>query len=122
MEVAETVAVMNRGEIEQVAGPVELYEHPANEFVMEFVGAVNRLGDSFVRPHDLEIALTPNGTTREAMVVRLVHLGFEVRAELVRDDGEALTAQLTRDEAAALELDVGHIVYVRPTRQTSFAA
>ncbi len=121
MEVAETVAVMNHGKIEQVAGPVELYEHPANEFVMEFVGAVNRLGDSFVRPHDLEISLTPNGTTREAMVVRLVHLGFDVRAELLRDDGEAMSAQLTRDEAAALELQQGQIVYVRPTRQTSFA-
>src|SRR6476646_8040938 len=122
MEVAETVAVMNHGKVEQVAGPVELYEHPANEFVMEFVGAVNRLGDSFVRPHDLEIALTPNGTTREAMVVRLVHLGFDVRVELVRDDGEAMSAQLTRDEAAALELHQGQIVYVRPTRQTTFAA
>jgi sulfate transport system ATP-binding protein len=121
MEVAETVAVMNHGKIEQVAGPVELYEHPANEFVMEFVGAVNRLGDSFVRPHDLEISLTPNGTTREAMVVRLVHLGFDVRVELVRDDGEAMSAQLTRDEATALELEQGQIVYVRPTRQTSFA-
>jgi sulfate transport system ATP-binding protein len=122
MEVAETVAVMNHGKVEQVAGPVELYEHPANEFVMEFVGAVNRLGDSFVRPHDLEIALTPNGTTREAMVVRLVHLGFDVRVELVRDDGEALSAQLTRDEAQVLELHEGQIVYVRPTRQTTFAA
>jgi sulfate/thiosulfate transport system ATP-binding protein len=121
MEVAETVAVMNHGKIEQIAGPVELYEKPANEFVMGFVGAVNRVGDTWVRPHDLEISLTPNGTTREAMVVRLVHLGFEVRAELVRDDGEALTAQLTRDEATALELEVGQIVYVRPTRQTSFA-
>jgi sulfate transport system ATP-binding protein len=122
MEVAETVAVMNRGEIEQVAGPVELYEHPANEFVMEFVGAVNRLGDSFVRPHDLEITLTPNGTTREAMVVRLVHLGFDVRVELVRDDGEAMSAQLTRDEAQVMELQQGQIVYVRPTRQTTFAS
>jgi sulfate/thiosulfate transport system ATP-binding protein len=121
MEVAETVAVMNHGRIEQVAGPVELYEHPANRFVMEFVGAVNRLGDSFVRPHDLEIALTPNGTTREAMVVRLVHRGFDVRVELVRDDGEAMSAQLTRDEAMALELHQGQIVYVRPTRQTTFA-
>jgi sulfate/thiosulfate transport system ATP-binding protein len=122
MEVAETVAVMNHGKIEQVAGPVELYEHPANEFVMEFVGAVNRLGDFFVRPHDLELALVPNGETREAMVLRLVHLGFEVRAELVRDDGEQLSAQLTREEAAGLELDVGQIVYVRPTRATTFAA
>jgi len=121
MEVAETVAVMNRGNIEQIAGPVELYEHPANQFVMEFVGAVNRLGDSFVRPHDLELLLHPNGSTREAMVMRLVHLGFEVRAELVRDDGEQLSAQLTRDEAAALELAEGQIVYVRPTRQTTFA-
>jgi sulfate/thiosulfate transport system ATP-binding protein len=122
MEVAETVAVMNRGRIEQVAGPVELYERPANRFVLEFVGAVNRLGDAFVRPHDLELTLEPNGSTREAMVVRLVHLGFEVRVELVRDDGEPLSAQLTRDEAAALELAAGQIVYVRPTRQTTFAA
>src|SRR5690242_13820217 len=120
MEVAETVAVMNRGKVEQVAGPVALYEHPANEFVMEFVGAVNRVGDAFIRPHDLELTLTPNGTTREAMVVRVVHLGFDVRCELVRDDGEALSAQVTRDEAAVLELHEGQIVYIRPTRQTTF--
>lgn len=120
MEVAETVAVMNHGRIEQIAGPEELYERPANQFVMEFVGAVNRLGDAFVRPHDLELALEPNGTTKEAMVVRLVPLGFEVRVELVRDDGEQLSAQLTRDEAAALELAPGQIVYVRPTKQTTF--
>jgi len=122
MEVAETVAVMNHGRIEQIAGPVELYERPANEFVMGFVGAVNRLGDAFVRPHDLELTLEPNGMTKEAMVVRLVQLGFEVRVELVRDDGEQLSAQVTRDEAVALELAPGHIVYVRPTHQTTFAA
>jgi sulfate transport system ATP-binding protein len=122
MEVAETVAVMNHGRIEQVAGPVELYERPANEFVMGFVGAVNRLGDAFVRPHDLELTLEPNGMTNEAMVVRLVQLGFEVRVELVRDDGEQLSAQVTRDEAVALELTPGQIVYVRPTHQTTFAA
>jgi sulfate transport system ATP-binding protein len=121
MEVAETVAVMNHGRIEQVAGPIELYERPANEFVMGFVGAVNRLGDAFVRPHDLEVSLEPNGTTREAMIVRLVQLGFDVRLELVRDDGEQLGAQLTRDQAEALELGPGQIVYVRPTRQTTFA-
>jgi len=122
MEVAETVAVMNHGRIEQVAGPIELYERPANEFVMEFVGAVNRLGDAFVRPHDLEVTLDPNGSTKEAMIVRLVHLGFDVRLELVRDDGEHLAAQLTRDQADALELAPGQIVYVRPTRQTTFAS
>jgi sulfate transport system ATP-binding protein len=121
MEVAEMVAVMNRGRIEQVGGPVELYDRPANEFVMGFVGTVNRLGDSFVRPHDLDLSLEPNGATDEAMVIRLVRLGFEARVELVRADGEQLSAQLTRDEAAALELAPGQIVYVRPTRRTTFA-
>ena len=121
MEVAETVAVMNHGRIEQVADPIELYERPANEFVMGFVGAVNRLGDAFVRPHDLEVTLEPNGSTKEAMIVRLVNLGFDVRLELVRDDGEQLAAQMTREQAESLELGPGQIVYVRPTRQTTFA-
>ncbi len=122
MEVAETVAVMNAGRIEQVAGPVELHERPANEFVMQFVGAVNRIGDRYVRPYDLELSLEPDGTATEAMVVRLVHLGFEVRVELVGDDGAPLAAQLTRAEAAALELAPGDIVWAHPMRQTTFAA
>ena len=121
MEVADEVVVMNRGRIEQVAGPVELYERPANEFVMTFVGQANRLGDAFVRPHDLELVLEPNGATREAMIERIVHLGFEVRIELVGEDGEPLSVQLTRDEAERLELDRGQIVYIRPTRQTTFS-
>jgi sulfate transport system ATP-binding protein len=121
MEVADEVVVMNSGRIEQVAGPVELYERPVNEFVMTFVGQANRLGDAFVRPHDLELVLEPNGATREAMIERIVHLGFEVRVDLVREDGEPLSVQLTRDEAESLELDRGQIVYVRPTRQTTFS-
>ena len=121
MEVADQVVLMNGGRIEQVGGPRELYEHPTNAFVMSFVGPVNRVGDAFIRPHDVELALEPNGSTQEAMVERVVHLGFEVRAELVRDDGERLTAQLSRDEARELELEAGQIVYVRPTRQTVFS-
>ncbi len=120
MEVADEVVVMNSGRVEQVAAPRALYEQPANEFVMGFVGAVNRLDAAFVRPHDVELSLEPNGTTREAMIERLVHLGFEVRVELVRDDGERLSAQVTREQAEALELEKGQIVFVRPTRQTVF--
>jgi sulfate transport system ATP-binding protein len=120
MEVADEVVVMNRGRVEQVAAPLELYERPSNEFVMTFVGQANRIGDAFVRPHDLEIALEPNGSTREAMIERITHLGFEVRVELVREDGEPLEVQLTRDDAERLELDRGQIVYVRPTRATTF--
>jgi len=121
MDVADRVVVMNGGRVEQTAPPRELYDHPANEFVMSFVGPVNRLGDAFIRPHDVELLLEPNGVTQEAMVQRLVHLGFEVRVELVRDDGEVLSAQLTREQVEALELQRGQIVYVRPTRQTVFA-
>ena len=120
MDVADAVVVMNRGRVEQAAGPRELYDAPANEFVMSFVGQANRFGDAWVRPHDLQVTLVPNGSTREAMVERLVHLGFEVRVELVRDDGERLSAQLTREQAEALELEQGQIVYIRPTRETVF--
>jgi sulfate transport system ATP-binding protein len=122
MEVADRIALMNEGRIEQVGTPRELYERPENEFVMSFVGPVNRVGDAWIRPHDLELCAEPNGTTQEAMVERLVHLGFEVRVELVRDDGAHLSAQVTREEAAALELDVGQIVYVRAVRQTTFTS
>jgi sulfate transport system ATP-binding protein len=122
MEVAGQIAVLNEGRIEQVGSPRDLYERPANEFVMGFVGPVNRLGDTFVRPHDVELLLEPDGETQEAMVERVVHLGFEVRVELVRDDGEHLQAQLTQEQAEQLELERGQIVYVRPSRETVFSA
>jgi sulfate transport system ATP-binding protein len=121
MEVADEVVVMHRGRVEQVAGPRDLYDRPANEFVMTFVGQANRVGDAFVRPHDFELLTEPNGTTREAMIERILHLGFEVRVELVRDDGEPLYVQITRDEAERLELTNGQIVFVRPTHATTFA-
>ncbi len=88
---------------------------------MSFVGQANRFGDAWVRPHDFQLTLTPNGTTREAMVERVTHLGFEVRVELTRDDGELFGVQLTRDEAERLELERGQIIYIRPTRATTFA-
>jgi sulfate transport system ATP-binding protein len=55
------------------------------------------------------------------MVERVVHLGFEVRVELVREDGQHLTAQLTQEQAEQLELERGQIVYVRPSRETTFS-
>jgi sulfate transport system ATP-binding protein len=120
MEVAEQIVVMNKGRVEQIAPPRELYDHPANEFVMSFVGPVNKLGNSWVRPHDIELRHEPNGTTREAQIERVVRLGFETRVDLVRDDGERLHVQLTRDEADELELDTGDIVYVRTRRERVF--
>jgi sulfate transport system ATP-binding protein len=121
MEVADRIAVMDRGRIVQVGTPREIYEHPETEFVMSFVGQVNRLGEAWVRPHDLEIALSPNGVTRPVTVERLVHLGFEVRVELAERDGRRMWAQVTRDEADELGLERGAEVHVRTTRERVFS-
>ena len=121
MDVADQIVLMNHGKVEQTGDPRELYENPANKFVMGFVGPVNHIGESYIRPHDFELLLHPNGESTEAMVERLVHLGFEVRVELVRDDGDHFSVQLTRDHAELLELTTGQIVYIKPTRQTTFS-
>jgi sulfate/thiosulfate transport system ATP-binding protein len=121
MEVADRIVVMNHGRIEQVGAPRELYEQPANAFVMGFVGPVTRLGDGLLRPHDVELRTEPNGTTSEAMIERLVHLGFEVRVHLLLSDGQRLYAQVSREDAEQLELRQDQIVFVRPSRVREFS-
>ena len=114
MEVADRIAVMSTGTIEQVGSPREIYDAPATDFVMGFVGPVSRLGHSLVRPHDVAISLVQREDTIEALVKRVVHLGFEVRLELELPDGSTARAQLTRAQAGELEVADGDIVYVRP--------
>jgi len=114
MEISDRIAVMSAGAIEQVGSPREIYDQPASEFVMGFVGPVSRLGDRLVRPHDVTIALEPGEQRIEAMVRRVVHLGFEVRVELELPDGSEARAQLTRAQADELEIARGDIVYARP--------
>jgi sulfate/thiosulfate transport system ATP-binding protein len=120
MEIADQIVLMNHGRVEQVGGPRDLYEEPANEFVMGFVGPVNRLGDLFVRPHDLELRNEPNGQTTPGTVERVVHLGFEVRVELMLEDGRDCWAQVTREEVHELELAPGSKIFVRPRRTRVF--
>ena len=118
MEVADQIAVLNQGRIEQVGGPRDLYEQPATEFVMSFVGPVNRSASAGCGRTTSSVLLEPGDGAEEAMVERIVHLGFEVRVELVGADGEQLWAQVTRDRCEELELGRGQIVYVsrRATR------
>ncbi len=120
MDVANQLVVMNEGRVEQSGTAGELYEQPANEFVMSFVGEVNRIGDAFVRPHDMEVVRDPDQTTVEGMVQRIVALGFEIRAEFVLGDGTEVWAQLTRSELERLELREGQIAYLRPAQAKSF--
>jgi sulfate transport system ATP-binding protein len=120
MEVAEQIVVMNGGRIEQVGTPRELYESPRNEFVMSFIGPVNRIGDAFLRPHDIQIVPAADSGTTEALVQRVVHLGFEVRVELQLGDGRDLWAQVTRTNAEELELAEGQILNVRLAAPRTF--
>jgi sulfate transport system ATP-binding protein len=120
LELADTIVVMHKGRVEQAAPPQQLYDEPANAFVMSFVGPVNRLGEAWVRPHDIELTLEPNGSTRQARVERVVRLGFETRVELLRDDGEELYVQLPRDHTDELQLERGQTVHVRTRRETVF--
>jgi sulfate/thiosulfate transport system ATP-binding protein len=121
MDIAKQLVVMNEGKIEQTGTATELYEAPANQFVMSFVGEVNQLGEHLVRPHDLEILAQANGQTEQAKVMRVVGLGFEVRVELDLGDGKEIWAQLTREQAEQLDLRDGQTVFVRPERTKVFS-
>jgi sulfate transport system ATP-binding protein len=121
MDVAGHIVVMDKGRIEQEGSALELYEHPVNEFVMSFIGPVNRLGDAYVRPHDIDILLEPVEGASEAIIDRVVYLGFEVRVELVHGDGSRAWVQIPRDEAERLEVRAGQIIYARPRNAKVFA-
>jgi sulfate transport system ATP-binding protein len=113
LEVADELVVINHGRVEQVGTPDDLYDKPANEFVMGFLGPVTRLGERLVRPHDIEVFPAHVDQGLRAEVTRLQRIGFEVRADL-RAGTDDLRVQLTRGQAESLELAVGSTVWVRP--------
>jgi sulfate/thiosulfate transport system ATP-binding protein len=136
MEVSDEIVVMNKGRVEQVGSPAEIYDHPATAFVMSFIGPVNVLPSSsnifqsngfdsvhqemFLRPQDVLVDTSPNGTTVPARVSRLIHLGWEVQLELSLEDGQVVTANLTRERFDQLQLEPQQKVYVKPKDAKSF--
>ncbi|BAZ68570.1 MAG: TOBE-like domain-containing protein [Pelatocladus maniniholoensis HA4357-MV3] len=136
MEVSDEIVVMNKGRVEQVGTPADIYDHPATAFVMSFIGPVNVLpstsnifqnngfdsanSEMFLRPQDVIIETSFNGTTVPARVSRLIHLGWEIQAELTLDDGQVVTAHLTRDRFDELNLEPQQKVYVKPKEAKSF--
>jgi sulfate transport system ATP-binding protein len=121
LEVSDEIVVINHGVVEQVGSPDELYDRPANEFVMGFLGPVTRLGAQLVRPHDIEVFGTATEGTTPAEVVRIQRIGFEVRAELQAGDSDPWV-QLTRGQSEALELAPGSAVWVRAAPHASTLA
>jgi sulfate transport system ATP-binding protein len=136
MEVADEIVVMNKGKVEQVGTPAQIYDHPASAFVMSFIGPVNVLPSSakifqssgfestnpetFLRPQDIIIETVGNGTTAQATVSRIIHLGWEIQVELTLDDGQMMTAHLTRERFDELKLEPQAKVYVKPKDAKSF--
>jgi sulfate transport system ATP-binding protein len=114
MEVADEIVVINNGSIEQIGTPDQLYDEPVNDFVMNFLGPVTRLGGVAVRPHDIEILMYPESAAVPATVARLVRLGFEVRVDAIADDGQDVWIQITRGEADRLGLEPGAEIFLRP--------
>jgi sulfate transport system ATP-binding protein len=122
MAIADRIVVLDKGRVQQAGPPRELYEQPANAFVMKFLGPVSSLRDQLVRPHDLVLSTDPADGSLEAMVTRVVYLGFEVRVELELAPEGAVSVQLTKAEADELEIRAGDIVHVRATAAPAFSA
>jgi sulfate transport system ATP-binding protein len=120
MEVADRVAVLNHGKLEQVGAPAELYDFPASEFVLRFVGDAHRLGNRLVRPHDITLQRERKDGGVEVEVERITVLGAEARIDLVDGDGDRLVARVPRDELDQLELERGEILWAQPERTTNF--
>ncbi|KAB0672356.1 sulfate ABC transporter ATP-binding protein [Oryzomonas sagensis] len=139
LEVADRIVVMNKGRIEQAGTPDLVYDHPANPFVLNFLGNVNlfhgRLNQpgadqhgtdenavSYVRSHDIEIERSPQDSTALKAVIRHIQkLGPSVRVTLAIDaTGEFIEAELTRDVFKNLGLQQSEQVYVRPRQVRVF--
>jgi sulfate transport system ATP-binding protein len=139
MEVSDVIVVMNKGRIEQIGTPADVYDNPATPFVMSFIGPVNVLpanrdrvsefnemhqhsanNDVYIRPRDIHIETESTSTSIPARIVRLIHLGWEIQAELVLGDGQVLTAHLTRERFDELKLQPQQRVYIEPKDAKSF--
>ena len=136
MEVADKIVVMNKGQIEQVGTAAEIYDRPASAFVMSFIGPVNVLPSSadifqnngfeathpqvFLRPQDISIETKPESNMTVATVRRIIHLGWEIQAELALTDGQVISAHLTRDRFDELQLVPQQTVYIKPKEAKSF--
>jgi sulfate/thiosulfate transport system ATP-binding protein len=144
MEVADQIVVMNKGRVEQVGSTAEIYDQPATPFVMSFIGPVNILSSNagiqpskgvvtpsdkptvrtddriFLRPHDILIHQNASDDTVPAKVDRIIHLGWEIRIELVLESGELVNAHFNREQFNQLQLDENQRVYLKPKQARVF--
>jgi len=129
LEVADRVVVMNHGRIEQIGTPDDVYDHPASEFVFEFLGQVNRLPQSgntgtvgFVRPHEFMVRAAPAAGALAARLLHSATVGPVTRLEFgLHDGGATINVVLPREVFRALKLATGETAYLQPERVRHFA-
>lgn len=117
LEVSDSIVVINEGRIEQVGTPDQLYDEPASDFVLSFLGPVTQLGDHLIRPHDIDISRYEHAATASGPITRWTRVGFEIRLEVTPDDvihPEPVQVVVTRAEATALGLHLDDRVWLRP--------
>jgi sulfate transport system ATP-binding protein len=113
LEVADEIVVIDAGRVRQVGTPDELYDSPADAFVMRFLGPVTQLGGDLVRPHDIELHTSPVEGATAGTISRVVRVGFEVRIDVTTAD-QVVLVTATRPQVQALGVEVGTPVWVRP--------
>jgi sulfate transport system ATP-binding protein len=122
LEVADEIVVINEGRVEQVGTPDELYDAPANDFVMSFLGPTTEILGELHRPHDIEVFTHPGiAGSLPARIVRELRVGFEVRltVELLDAAHDEVTVTVTRAHHRSLGLRPDLDVWLSPTRGAS---
>ncbi|MBO0812733.1 MAG: TOBE-like domain-containing protein [Microlunatus sp.] len=113
LEVSDRIVVINEGRIEQIGTPDQLYDEPANDFVMGFLGEVTEFDGVATRPHDIDVAVTPGAGAVPGVVTRLVRIGFEVRLTVRPERGNgAVNVVLSRSQQRSLGLAEGTRVWL----------
>jgi sulfate transport system ATP-binding protein len=121
LEVADEIVVINEGRIEQIGTPDQLYDEPASDFVMRFLGPVTELGHHLVRPHDIELRPAAAGTGVPGTVTRITRVGFEVRLDVTTAD-QVVLVSLTRAHFLDRDLAVGSPVRLDVTPNATTVA
>ena len=115
LEVSDEIVVINEGRIEQIGSPDQLYDEPANDFVMGFLGEVTNLGEIALRPHDIDVHTHARPGAQVGEVTRTLRIGFEVRLTVRLETGENTTVVVTRTHARSQGLAEGVTVWLEPT-------
>jgi sulfate transport system ATP-binding protein len=148
LELADRVAVMNHGAIEQEGTPEDVVERPATPFVISFLGTVNifhgrvedgrgifgplaveypvhadaapRVAAAYTRPHEFEVSRTETGSGLWAVLEQVASVGGMVRLELAGAHGGPIHAELGRDQFESLAVQPGDRLYVTPRKVRVF--